>query len=416
MKKPYEIHNVAGIKTVFYPLKELPAVVLRLVVHAGSWFENEGEDGAFHLLEHLTCQKTVGFPSMQMIEEFKEENGLYSNAYTGGRRLGYIVKGPDFSLDAAVHLLNQQVFQPDLTEERLPKEISIITQEYKDHWDKPNSRFNRVIDELLYGKDHPYTKDALGTPESIANISIERLKELHQEYYQPENMVMTVTGKFEVHDCLQRLVKTLTPLVGTKVPRIATPNPKISGKKVEHLDDVKQWTIILLWPIPGSEASTVREERIISRMAAYILGGSPRSRLFLHLREEKGFVYRTGSTRSFTPKAGNFEAWCSTDEEKGEDAIQAMREVIYDFVQNPITEDEFNRAKKFLLAQYPLYYDSVDSIAEQITNDIFYDGRIYLPDELKEMMETITREEVSEWMRKYLTKKRELVAIMSSNK
>src|SRR5688572_29314274 len=112
MTRPYQITTINGIKTILYPLSNLPSIKLQLLVKAGSWHEAGESWGALHLLEHLVHKGTKKFINRNKIELYKETHGLTSNAYTGGGITGFWVKGPYYSITQAITLLNQIVFRP----------------------------------------------------------------------------------------------------------------------------------------------------------------------------------------------------------------------------------------------------------------------------------------------------------------
>ena len=129
--KPYSLKKIKGIKTIIYPIKGVETVKLELVFKTGSFHETGKKWGGLHFLEHLMNQGTEDFPTKIEIGKFKEKHGLISNAYTGGNRFGFFVKGPHYSLEPALKLINQFAFSPLIRSSDFAREINVISNEYK---------------------------------------------------------------------------------------------------------------------------------------------------------------------------------------------------------------------------------------------------------------------------------------------
>ena len=111
-KKPYTLKTIKGIKTVIYPIKGVETVRVELVFKTGSFYETSKKWGGLHFLEHLMNDGTKDFPTRMELGKFKEKHGLISNAYTGGKEFGFFTKGPHYSLEPALKLINQLAFFP----------------------------------------------------------------------------------------------------------------------------------------------------------------------------------------------------------------------------------------------------------------------------------------------------------------
>lgn len=415
MSLPYKITTINGLKVLFYQVTQLPAIKAQLFFRSGSWYEDSKYQGISHFLEHLTCQKTKHFPNKLAIEIYKEEHGLSGNAFTSGDTIGYYIKAPNYSLKQALFLLNQFAFQPDITEDRFPKEISIITQEYKDYWDQPGNRFGKSIRQHLYGINHPYVSSALGEPDKISRLTLKEVTDHANRYLVPENALLTITGDFDLSDCTSIISEIFSPdnrpkPIFQKLSQI-TPNFETNI----HVEDKQQDQIVIDWPLPGKDELTFHD-RIRLNFASYLLGGSLRSVLYQNLREERGLVYRTGSHKTVLDNGGYFEIWCSTEPSKTSEAIKVMRHAFYNFVSNQIPKELYTRAKQYLDSSTLLTFDSLDSISNSITDNLHIENKVYLPEEIIRIASEITPDSVTKLLQKYLIKDKEILSIMTKDK
>lgn len=408
--RPYEIVEINGLRTVLYPIVGFPAVKANLMVRAGSSFEAGPHWGAFHLIEHLCFEQTRKFKNWLDLESFKEEFGLKNNASTSNDLVEYWTYGPSESLEQALVLLSEMAFFTTLPKEGLPKQNSIIAQEYRGKWDQPNVRFARAIREQMFGKDHVYIRDGMGEPAFIQGLSQTELLELHQRYFTNENSVLIVVGDFEAKKAKKLIKELFTRNGGTKFDFVKQPI-KPTVRKIIHHEDVQQNKLSLFWPFPGLKEVSFKE-RMFFRIGSYILGGSARSLLNRRLREELHLVYGCGFGRSNWPHGGFFEAWASMAPEKTDEVIKQIREVVYDFVKQPIDEAVFHRSLNFVKSNISLAFDSIQSVSGTISGDFYDDEVVRLPDEVIKVIEKATEKEVRELMAKYIKSENEYSAVM----
>ena len=118
---------------------------------------------------------------------------------------------PGNYLKQGLRYMNQVIFSPALDESSLEKEKMVVEQEYKDKWDNPYKIFDMKIWEMLFSKGHPYTRDGLGQMDCVKGLTMDDLRKLHLQYFQPQNMVISVVGKVETEAVVSSLKKILEP-------------------------------------------------------------------------------------------------------------------------------------------------------------------------------------------------------------
>ncbi len=413
-KIPYTITRINGIQTVLYPIKDIPAVLAEMMIKAGSWYESFEHWGAFHLIEHLCHQGTKGFPTALDLELFKEDHGLTGNAYTGGDRVGFWLKGPDYSVEALLEFLNQIVYQPLLEQKNFAKEISVIEQEYRGKWDNPFRRFDLGIDENLWGKGYPYLRDGMGQPDYIKTFDQQSLTKLHQEYFTAQNTLLAVIGNFDPDKFYKKATKALQPPAG-EGKKYLLPKIKPGKNQKLHIEDVAQNRISMAWIIPGRDKLDIRD-RIVINLGMYLFGGTAHSILFQELREKRGLVYSTSSHMGAYPKHGLIEIEAATQPQTTREVVKLSQELFEDFLTKPIDQHTFKRAKKFMNASTVINFDSLGQIAGSVINNFFYEGRVYLPAELIDLTLPITAAQVQETILKALHNQPPYISIMTKTK
>jgi len=147
--------------------------------------------GIAHFLEH----KLFDQPSGEDAEEFFSKSGSSCNAYTDLHQTTYLFRGSKNLLENINYLLDY-VGDPYFTDENVEKEKGIIIEELKLYKDDP---IDCGVEQLTYNMfiEHPVQIGAVGTEESINSITKEDLYKCYKTFYNPNNMVMVITGNVE---------------------------------------------------------------------------------------------------------------------------------------------------------------------------------------------------------------------------
>ena len=410
----YTRTKINNIDTVIYPFNDVFAIKIELTIKAGSYYEPGKNWGAFHLLEHLVHQGTKKLPTNLDIELFKEKHGLLSNAYTAGDHLKFWVKTPHYSLKPALELLNQIVFQPIISKERLGKEISVITQEYKDKWNSPFTRFNHSLQKQIYGQYHPYTRDGIGQPKYLLELEQKDLQKLHQEFFTANNAQLVITGRLSAKNTIGSVRQILKPASG-KTISLKTPSAEPNNKKVIHREDVKQDQIVITWPLPGYNKLSLKQ-RLEIGIFSYILGGNSRSILSQEIRQKQGLAYRIWSSFGWLSQAGYFNIRVSSEPKNRQKIIKLLKNLTYELANHPIDRARLSRANAYLSAGTIMNFDSIDNVAHSLSNNLLKYGKIYLPQDYIKTAKTITSNSIIQTLKKHITPKNELIAILTKNK
>ncbi len=413
MPKPVII-EINKTKIALYPIKGIRTVVLNVMMKGGSWHEKGPNWGAFHLLEHLLFEGTQKFKTHQDFEIYKQDYGISNNAWTGGRTTGFWFQFPDISIKEGLNLFNEVVFNPLIPEEKISKEISVVAQEYKDRWDSPMARFDQIQIENLIGKNHPFGRDGLGQPDYLKTLKREDLLEIKTQYYQPQNMSISIAGNFDVDTVKKELSLILNQYPnGDKVETdwsLIDPQKKYLG----YQDDVNQSYLIINWFLSIGKSYDLKTRYGIN-MLSYMLGGGPNSILFKKIRQELGLVYSIKSRFWTLPKTSAFEIWASVDNKNLTVLTENIKNIVYDFLNNPIDEKEYERAHHYMDLQTLMSYDSIYNIGKNMVEDLFHHQKVYTPEDKIKIAKSIDPEKIRLLLKEKLVWNDAFISVMSPN-
>ena len=412
MGKNLKVININGALIALYPIKGLRVVGINVRLRTGSWYERGSNWGKAHLLEHMLFQGTKKFIDRPAIEIFKEENGIWNNAGTSGAQLLMSLRMPSESLKAGLNLMDEMLFKASIPEERISDVKKIITQEYEDKWSRPEVRFDCKIDEQFFGKNHVYVRDGIGELKYVKKITRQELVDYQKEMIVPANMSIGIAGNFDIEKAEEEL-RSILFFKGNSAA-IDFDKVKPNTKRLIHFEaGMKSVNINMGWLTKGIK-ETLLEDRLKISIASYLLGGSTRSLLFKKIREEMGIAYGICTNYELYPSVSRFCVQTSISPEKIEELLMEVHILIEKFISESIDKEVFRRAKKYLIMQKQMSYESSMGTAEILSSSLFWEGRIISPEEYSKLLEKISEDEVRVMVKEIFLGEKPLIAIMRS--
>lgn len=214
----YDLPN--GLKVLLVPDQSKPTVTVNLTVLAGSRHEGYGETGMAHLLEHMVFK---GTPKTPDAKKALTEHGARANGTTSSDRTNYFETLPatDANLEWAVRFEADRLVNCFIAKKDLDSEMTVVRNEFESG---ENDGANVLSERLLSTAYlwHNYGKTTIGARSDIEKAPIERLQAFYRTYYQPDNSVLVVAGKFDeakafrvIADSFGRLPRPVRKLVAT---------------------------------------------------------------------------------------------------------------------------------------------------------------------------------------------------------
>jgi len=197
---PIETTRLAnGLRVVVSEDRSSPVVCVNLWYDVGSRHEPAGQTGFAHLFEHLMFE---GSAHVQKTEHMRlvQGNGGSLNATTNPDRTNYFETMPSEHLELALWLEADRMggLVPALTQETLDNQREVVKNERRQRYENVpyGDAWLRLL-ELLYPEGHPYHHATIGSMADLNAASLDTFKAFHQQYYAPNNCVLTVVGDAE---------------------------------------------------------------------------------------------------------------------------------------------------------------------------------------------------------------------------
>ncbi|MCG9556387.1 M16 family metallopeptidase [Vibrio kanaloae] len=201
-----------GLTYHVYPDRE-QLVSVRLLVHAGSFQENEQQKGYAHFVEHMAFNGSKNFSGNDVVELFEQSGASFGadlNAYTSYQETLYKLDLPDNkNLDKALAWFRDIGDGLLLSETETKKEKGVILGEFRHSRvkDKPLSFqfYNHMVDGTNY-----QSHDPMGNKKSVSNVSAKELENFYQIWYQPQLTEVIVSGDITLAEVIPLIEKSFS--------------------------------------------------------------------------------------------------------------------------------------------------------------------------------------------------------------
>jgi zinc protease len=387
-----------GMVVLLYPDPSKPTVTVNLTVLVGSRHEGYGETGMAHLLEHMVFKGTPNHPH---IPKALQERGARFNGTTWVDRTNYFETLPasEDNLNFALELEADRLVNSFVKQEDLLSEMTVVRSEFERGENSPSNLLNQRIMSTAFDW-HNYGKSTIGNRTDIERVPINNLKAFYQKYYQPDNCVLVIAGKFDEAKALQLVEKHFgaLPKPDRKLPKTYTEEPPQDGERSVTLRRVGDVGIVAAtYHVPSGAHADMAALDVL----ANILGSAPAGRLYKSLVESKKATSVSAGAYSFhDPGVFDFEA-----EVRKENSLDDVRDTMLDVIENAsktqFTKEEVDRAKQQLIKQRELSAADTSRIAVELSDWAAQgDWRLYLLH--RDRIESVTPEQVAEVAKKYL--------------
>jgi zinc protease len=191
--KEYELAN--GLRILLMPDESQTNIAVNIVYKVGSRHEGYGESGMAHLLEHMLFKQCKKFAD---IKKAIADKGATANGTTWYDRTNYyeILSASDENLRWALDMEADRMVNSKILAEELKKEFSVVRNEFEIGENDPGGVLQERVLSAMY-LWHNYGKSTIGSKEDIERVKAENLKLFYKKYYQPDNAVLIVAGKFD---------------------------------------------------------------------------------------------------------------------------------------------------------------------------------------------------------------------------
>jgi predicted Zn-dependent peptidase len=379
----------SGLSLATERMEDARSVCIGFWVGTGSRDEDVGQAGASHFLEHLLFKGTAE-RSPSAIAEAVDEVGGDFNAFTTKEYTSFYIRLLAEDLALGLDILSDIMWRPALRPSDLDAERLVILDEILMHADEPADEASEQSSAALF-PDHPLGREVLGTEESVAAMTTDRIRDFFALHYRPGNMVVAVAGDVEHASVAEGLEARFAGPPGGVTPERLPP-----GDKVEPLRVTRRATEQTHLVLASRSVNRSDPRRYALAVLNHVLGGGLSSRLFQEIRERRGLAYSVWSERVAYHDAGTVSVGMGTAPEHVPEVLDIVATELAALGADGITGRELTIAKGNLRAETLLACEDSGARMSRIGAGLLLHHEILPVDEVLARVEALTLEEVHE--------------------
>jgi zinc protease len=362
----YQLDN--GMRVLLIPDASRPTTTVNVTYLVGSRHEGYGESGMAHLLEHLLFKSTTNFDNIT--EEISRRGGR-ANGTTWYDRTNYFQTFPasEENLEWSLSMEADRMVNALLKKEDLDSEMTVVRNEFERG---ENSPFRILMQRTMAVANewHGYGRSTIGARTDVENVPIERLRAFYKKYYQPDNAILVLSGNFDEADALAMIEDKFGSI---EVPERTgamimyptyTRNPTQDGERSVTLRRTGDEQMVI-GHFHGPAAA--HPDFTAFQVLSHVLGNEPSGRLYKAIVDTE-LATSTGAFSPALKEPGFLLTYVQLrDSQSIEDVEKAMVDVVHSFAEQPVTEEELERARSALLRNIELTLRSSDRVGIQMS-------------------------------------------------
>ena len=363
LPKPQEAKLSNGLRVLLIEDHKAPSFTMQLVVLTGGLVDAPGKSGQALMTAALLREGTASLASREIAERIDALGStLTANSSTSAATSTVSTSGLIENFDRTLDIFADVVRNPKFATTELETLKSRLLAQLRVANSQPNFLAQTQLGRAIYG-EHPAAYP-LPPEAAIKSLTSEDLVQFHGVYYRPNNAFLAVLGDVTMKQLLPKIERAFAGWQQRTVSPFAIPQPKSPDK-----------THITLVNRPGSvQTSLLLGHLSVERthpdyfpllVMNHILGGDAAARLFLNLRESKGYTYGASSNFSAFKYPGMVTAGADVRTEVTEGALKEFLYEIKRINDEEVTATELENAKRGLVGSFAT---SLDSPTAQLVN------------------------------------------------
>ncbi|MDQ1559457.1 MAG: zinc protease [Pyrinomonadaceae bacterium] len=405
---PFETTLANGLRVVFVENSRLPFVTYRLAFRSGDSHDPHDLPGLTDIVTGMLNEGTQTRTSRRIADDVARIGATLGAGASSDNTTVAASALSQFN-DQILELMADITLRPSFPADELELTKQNALQNLIAQRGQPSFLANERLARVMYG-EHPYSVVS-ATPESIAAMSRDDLVRFHRRRFIPNNAVLVVGGDIRRDDAMRRIEELFGAWEPGEVETSEFPAPPVRTHRTLHLVDrpgSAQSNII----IANAGITRTDPDYFPVLVMHTVLGANASSRIFMNLREDKGYTYGAYTSLDARRDAGSFRA---TAEVRTPVTGESLKEFFYELGrirEDLVTEKELLDAQTYLTGIFPIRLETLDGLIDQLIQIKMHD----LPDDYlhiyRERVSAVTREEVLRVAREYVTPDRAAIVIV----
>lgn len=390
-----------GLRVVVQSMPSMQSAALTLMIPAGSIYDLPGKAGTTALLSEIFTRGAGNMSARELSSAF--DNIGLQRSVSGG--VGYLTVSAATTADRimdAVPLIARMLLEPHITEENFAPSRDLVHQALNAMEDEPKQRLGQYLRRCSYPT--PFSNPSEGTMEDLPNLSVADVQNHFDRLMIPNEAVLGIAGNVD----FAAVQTAMTAAFGEWKP--GTPTVLTAGEMTKsplHIEhDSAQTHIGIAW-----DTVPYNHDRYFEAWATVsLLSGGMSSRLFTEVREKRGLCYAISASINTQKEMARVFGYAGTTTERAQETLDVMVAEIRR-IHEGITEDELQRCKARAKSTLIMQQESTMSRSSSLARDTLFLGRVRELQEIRDMLDALTVEQVRDFAIEYAPKAMTLVTI-----
>ena len=401
-----------GVVLLTSEQKALPIVSIEMLMDSGSRYDPLNDEGVANLTARLLTYGTKRRSALQ-ISETLDFIGASLSASCGQDLASVSLNILKKDLPTGLELLADVLTSSTFPQEEIDRQKQSVIASIRAREESPGDIAQRRFAAALY-PESPYGRPVEGNEASVKAVSQASLREFYQRYYRPNRAIIAVVGDISHDEMAQALEKFFHSWnKGEPSGKAGSPSKLGPAQMIRVNKDLTQANIILGHDGVGRENPDYYAIQVMNYILA---GGGFSSRAMDSIRNARGLAYSVYSYFSAERNRGTFELVMQTKNETAQEAIRIAQGEIRRIREQPVTEQELNDAKDYLVGSFPLRLDTNRRVASFLAQVEYYQLGLDYPERYPDLIRKVTREDVERVAKRYLDPDKLITVVVGNQK
>jgi zinc protease len=392
---PVKFKMPNGLKVIMVENHKLPRVSANLSIDNKPYFEGEIA-GVSGMMGSLLGRGTPNI-TKDAFNEKVDFLGANINFYSAGGFAASLEK----YFPEILALMADGIKNARFTQEEFDKEVQLTLDGLKSNEKSVTNVARRVENVLTFGRNHPYGE--FTSKESVKRITLADVKSNYNTYLKPNNAILVIEGDINIKKT-EKLVKRLfTDWMPGEIPVYTMPEViTLATTEIDFINmgNAVQSEIAIINTIDLTLGDT---DYYAALLANKILGGGGTARLFMNLREDKGYTYGSYSNLSQSRYVGTFKATASVRNMVTDSSVVELQKEINTIRYQTVSAEELRNAKESYIGSFVMDVQKPRTVANFALNIERYNLPVNFYEGYIQKIKSVTLEEVQNAAIKYFT-------------
>lgn len=399
LPKPQEAVLSNGLRVSLLEDHKLPTFSMQLWFNGGGLADPPEKRGVAMVTSSLLREGTKQRSSREIAEQLATLGAsLSASAGPSTGESSVSVSGLSDYADATIELAADVIRNPAFPSAELDKFRTRFLSQLQLQRANPGFQAQEQFMRAVYG-EHP---GGLVVPSEavIKQLTSADLAAFHAARYRPNNAFLIAYGDITLKELVSILERSFGSWEKGEANRMLLPALNAPTKPRVLLVDRPGSVQTSLWMgAIGIERNS--DDYFAVLVMNHILGGGPASRLFMNLREDKGYTYGVYSSFTGTTFPGVVVASTDVRTAVTEGAMQELSMELRRIANEPVTAQELTNARRALIGRFALSLDAPQALMSNLATQKIYGMPADYWDTYPQRVEAITPADIQRVAKKY---------------